>query len=152
MGTMKWGFLRSDGKGLLLNARAETAAQKPTFRESLLNRRCVIPASRFYEWDKAKRKAAFSRSDSRLLCFAGFYRVEEGDLRFIILTTGANESVLPVHERMPVIIDREQIPEWISDGRKTQPILRQKMPSMVRQIEQKTQRASELYLFPDFER
>ena len=151
LGIMRWGFHKSDGKGFLINARAETAAQKSTFRESLLNRRCVIPASRFYEWDKAKRKTAFSRPDSPLLCFAGFYRVDDGGPRFVILTTEANESVLPVHERMPLVLNREQIAEWVYDGRKTQTILRQKMPPMVRQTEQKTQNSSELYLFPEFE-
>ena len=150
LGTMKWGFTKADGKGVLINARAETAAQKLTFRECLLHRRCVIPASRFYEWDKAKRKTSFSRSDPPLLCLAGLYRVDHDGLRFVILTTEANESVLPVHERMPLVIEREQIPEWISDDDRTQAILRQKMPSMVRGLEQKTQRTSELYLFPDF--
>lgn len=152
LGTMKWGFSKSDGKGLIINARAEAAAQKPTFRESLLHRRCVIPASRFYEWDKAKRKTSFSRPDSPFLCLAGLYRVDNGGPRFVVLTTEANESVLPVHDRMPLIIGREQIPEWIYDDSQTQTILRQKMSPMVRQLEQKTQRASELYLFPDFER
>ena len=150
LGNMRWGFHKSDGKGLLINARAETAAQKPAFRESLLHRRCVIPASRFYEWDKTKRKTAFSHPTSRLLCFAGLYRIGEDGPRFVILTTGANDSVRPVHERMPLIIGREQIPEWIFDGRQTQMILRQKMPPMARELEQKAQRASELYLFPDF--
>jgi putative SOS response-associated peptidase YedK len=150
--TMTWGFTKADGKGLLINARAETADQKPAFRESLTHRRCVIPASRFYEWDKAKRKASFSRLDSPLLCLAGLYRVDKDGPRFVILTTEANESVLPVHDRMPLIIGREQIPEWIYDDSQTQTILRQKMSPMMRQLEQKTQRASELYLFPDFER
>ena len=148
--TMKWGFPKAEGKGLLINARAETADQKPAFRESLTHRRCVVPVSRFYEWDKVKRKTTFSRPDSRLLCFAGVYRVDDSGPRFVILTTEANESVLPVHERMPLIIDREQATEWIYDARKIQTILRQKMPSMIRELEQKTQRASELYLFPDF--
>ena len=151
LGTMKWGFSKSDGKGLLINARAETAAQKPTFRESLLHRRCVIPASRFYEWDRAKRKSLFSRPDSRPLCFAGLYRVDGSGSRFVILTTEANESILPVHDRMPLIIDREQIPKWIYDNRQFQTILRQKMPPMASQPEQKAQRPSELYLFQDFD-
>ena len=150
LGTMKWGFLKSDGKGLLINARAETAAQKPIFREHLSHRRCAIPASSFYEWDRTKHKAAFSRPDSRLLCFAGVYRVDGSCPRFVILTTEANESILPVHNRMPLIIGRDQIGDWIYDSRQTRTLLRQKIPPMVRQLEQRTDRASELYLFPDF--
>lgn len=105
----------------------------------------------FYEWDKAKRKAAFSRSDSSLLCFAGVYRVDDEGHRFVILTTEANESVLPVHERMPLVLDQEQIADWIDDDRQTQAILRQKMPAMARRIEPRARKSSELYLFPDFE-
>ncbi len=151
LGLMRWGFPKSDGRGLLINARAETVTQKPTFRESLRHRRCVIPASRFYEWDKAKHKAVFSRPDSPFLCFAGVYHVENSGPRFVILTTEANEYVLPVHGRMPLILNSEQIADWICDSGKTQTILRQKMPAVVRQTEQRAQRSSELYLFPDFE-
>ena len=59
----RWGFERFDKKGVLINARAETVTQKQTFRKSFLERRCLIPASGFYEWDKEKNKYYFSRKD-----------------------------------------------------------------------------------------
>jgi len=56
---MKWGFPQKDGKGLLINARAETALERVTFRESVLSRRCVIPARQYYEWNRAREKVTF---------------------------------------------------------------------------------------------
>ena len=149
LGIMRWGFPKSDGKGLLINARSETAAQKPAFREGLLNRRCVIPASQFYEWDRTKRRVVFSCPDSPLLCFAGLYRVKSDGPRFVILTTEANESVLPVHSRMPLLIERHQITGWIYDSRQAQSILRQKMPVINRKFVSEKSQNPQLYLFPD---
>lgn len=60
-GEMLWGFPRSQGSGLLINARAESVLERPTSRESALHRRCVIPASHFYEWNAAKEKVTFLR-------------------------------------------------------------------------------------------
>ena len=57
---MGWGFPRFDGRGLLINARAETAAERRTFRECVLHRRCVIPAKGFWEWNKFKEKFSLS--------------------------------------------------------------------------------------------
>ena len=54
---MAWGFPRFDGKGLLINARAESAMERKTFRNSVQHRRCIIPAKSFYEWDKAKKSS-----------------------------------------------------------------------------------------------
>ena len=61
---MHWGFPQYQKKGLLINARAETALERKTFRESVLHRRCVIPARHFYEWDSDKNKVIFFRQDS----------------------------------------------------------------------------------------
>ena len=70
---MIWGFPRFDGKGLLINARAETAVERRTFRESVLHRRCVIPAKGFWEWNKSKEKFSFERQDSSVMFMAGCY-------------------------------------------------------------------------------
>ena len=67
---MVWGFPRFDGRGLLINARAETAAERHTFRESVLHRRCVIPAKGFWEWNKSKEKFSFERQDSQVMFMA----------------------------------------------------------------------------------
>ena len=75
----KWGFSKFDGKGVLINARAETVTDKQTFRKSFLERRCLIPASGFYEWDTQKNKYYFERSDGKVLYLGGFFRNEDGE-------------------------------------------------------------------------
>lgn len=101
----KWGFERFDGKGVLINARAETVTQLKTFRKSFLERRCLIPANGFYEWDRDKNKFYFKRTDGGLLFLCGFYRVEERETRFMILTKNATPPVSAHHDRIPVIAE-----------------------------------------------
>lgn len=132
--TMAWGFPKFDGKGLLINARAETVTEKPTFRDSVLHRRCAIPASQFYEWDRVKNKATFFDAASPVLYFAGFYRVDSSGARFVILTTAANTSVLPVHDRMPLMIGRSQISAWIFDTLRVREILQQRPTLELQQL------------------
>ena len=93
---MCWGFPQSRGKGLLINARAETAMERPLFRDSIRNRRCVVPASHFYEWDQSRNKVTFCREDSPVLYMAGFYRLFEDKEHFIIVTTKGSKSGKPV--------------------------------------------------------
>lgn len=101
---MNWGFPQYQKKGLLINARAETALERRTFCDSVWHRRCIIPAKHFYEWDSDKNKVTFFREDSPVLFMAGFYNQFQGEERFIILTTQANASVSSVHNRIPVIL------------------------------------------------
>ena len=110
-----WGFPDYRRKGVIINARAETAEEKRTFRDSLLNRRCVIPSTGFYEWDKSKQKYLFNMPDNNALYMAGFYNVIKEEPRFIILTTDANASVRSVHHRMPLVLEKSQISKWITD-------------------------------------
>ena len=112
---MLWGFPRFDGRGLLINARAETAAERRTFRESILHRRCVIPAKGFWEWNKSKEKFSFERPDAQVMFMAGCYDCFDGRERFVILTTEANPSVKPVHDRMPLILERNELEGWVTD-------------------------------------
>ena len=112
---MAWGFSSPVKKGLIINARAETAREKVTFADSIARRRCVIPASGFYEWDSHKAKFRFTSMDGGLLLLAGFYREEQGLPRYTILTTEANASMIKVHDRMPVMIGRDEIRPWIED-------------------------------------
>lgn len=113
----RWGFPGREGKGLVINARSETVLEKPMFRESVLHRRCVIPASGFYEWNKAKEKVTFSLPGRRMVFLAGFYRrfPETEEDRYVILTTEANPWMEPVHPRMPLILGREQIQAWLKE-------------------------------------
>ncbi|MBR2389394.1 MAG: SOS response-associated peptidase [Mogibacterium sp.] len=112
---MKWGFSNPVNKGLIINARAETAREKKTFADSIAVRRCVIPASGFYEWDRHRAKYRFTSPEGGLLLLAGFYREEQGVPRYTILTTEANGSMIKVHDRMPVMIGRNEIRPWIED-------------------------------------
>lgn len=125
-----WGFPGFQGKKLIFNARCESVLEKPLFRDSVLHRRVVIPAKRFYEWSPRKEKNTFHRKDASALFMAGFSRLCEGRERFVILTTKANDSVGPVHDRMPLILEREEIMEWVLDDTRTENIL-QKIPCLL---------------------
>ena len=116
---MKWGFENPYRKGLVINARAESAGEKTLFQESLAKRRCIIPASGFYEWDSWKARFRFTRPDESLILLAGIYRPEAEGERYTILTTDANPSMAPVHDRMPVMIEPGELAAWIFDARRT---------------------------------
>jgi len=128
---MYWGFSNPVNKSLIINARAETARERKTFADSIERRRCVVPASGFYEWDTHKSKFRFTSPDGGLLLFAGFYREEKGVPRYTILTTAANESMIRIHDRMPVMIGRDEIIPWIEDSERLQEFLsREQFPLM----------------------
>lgn len=124
-GWQYWGFPGFQGKKLIFNARCESVLEKPMFRDSILHRRIVIPASWFYEWNPRKEKYSFRRKDMPVLFMAGFSRQYEDGEHFVILTTAANTSMKPVHDRMPLILEREKITEWMMDDTKTEGILHQ---------------------------
>lgn len=133
---LRWGLpgYTPTGNGkkgqVIFNARSETAMEKPTFREGIKNHRIVIPAAGFYEWNRKKEKYRFRRNDSPVLFMAGcFRRYEDGD-RFVILTTAANASMEPVHDRMPLILEPDEIVEWIWDGERTKNLL-EKQPCLL---------------------
>ena len=112
---MLWGFPGYYQKGLLINARAETVLERKTFRDSVLHRRCIIPAGHFYEWDSGKNKATFLSKDGTVLYMAGCYRRFENEDRFVIITTQANDSVSRVHDRMPLILEKDELEAWLYD-------------------------------------
>ncbi len=119
----RWGFQGFHGKQVIFNARCESVLEKPTFRESVTHRRVVIPATWFYEWNRVKEKNIFYRKEEPVLFMAGCYhRFEDGN-HFVILTTAANAAMQPVHDRMPLILEREEISEWILNGSKTETFL-----------------------------
>ena len=128
---MVWGFSNPAKKGLIINARAESAREKRTFADSIARRRCVIPASGFYEWDPYKARYRFTSSEGGLLLLAGFYRSEQGVPRFTILTTDANDSMMKVHDRMPVMIRRDEIRPWIEDDERLPDFLSRPQVSLV---------------------
>lgn len=90
-----------------------------TFSKAFRETRCVIPVSGFYEWDSEKRKLLFTAGDNDVFYLGGFYRVHKTGAGFetesIIMTTKPNNSVAPIHDRMPLIIQRDHIKDWITD-------------------------------------
>lgn len=136
---MNWGFPQQQSKGLVINARAESVADKRMF-SSVYSRRCIIPAKHYYEWDADRNKAVFSCQDNRTLYMAGFYNLMDGLERFVIITTDANESVLRVHDRMPLILAKEDIEDWIFDDRFWQHALKS-VPMQLQRFQQYEQQS-----------
>ena len=111
---------------LLINARSETLAQRPAFRGALQYRRCLLPVSGFYEWQRSSggrrykpQAYYFSRADDELLVLAGLYEAwDDGEGRVLhscaIVTTAANSTMKPVHHRMPVVLAPGDWEEWLS--------------------------------------
>lgn len=126
----RWGFPGFQKGRVIFNARCESAMEKPMFRESILHHRVVIPAAWFYEWDRRKQKHIFSRKDGDVLFMAGCYRKYEDGDRFVILTTQANASMEPVHDRMPLILEREEAVDWLLED-ETAKALMQKLPPLL---------------------
>lgn len=127
---MHWGFKSYQNNQLMINARAETACQKSSFKDSVARRRCIIPAKHFYEWDAEKNKVTFASEESPVLYMAGFYNQFDGEDRFIILTTAANESMRRVHDRMPLILQKNQVEEWIYEDRMVEKFLKEEPPML----------------------
>jgi putative SOS response-associated peptidase YedK len=128
---MKWGLTGKDSK-LIINARAESAVQKPMFSDSIRSRRCVLPAGGFYEWNKDKTKYTFKRPDEEPMYLAGFYDLRDNEDRFVILTTDANDSMRPVHDRMPVMIDKKNVADYLYDEAAAYDLIKKKMPELDR--------------------
>ena len=128
-----WGFPQYKGSGVIINARSETAFEKRTFRDSLLSRRCVIPTTGFYEWDKSKNKFLFKMKGTEVVYLAGLYNRYQEENRFVILTTNANGSMEPVHHRMPIILKEEQIEPWIFENEAANIILHTVPPMLVKE-------------------
>lgn len=131
LAAMRWGlvpFWAGDPSvgSRMINARGETAAEKPAFRAAFRQRRCLVPADGFYEWEvagKAKRPVLIRRRDRAPLAFAGLWEVWRGPkggpalevpLRTVtIVTTAANDDLRHLHDRMPVILDAAGQAEWL---------------------------------------
>ncbi len=120
---VRWGlipFWSKDKKTGFINARADTVLQKPAFRNLVKNRRCLVLADGFYEWKiegKAKQPYYFHLRDGRPFAFAGLWDCWQGEADPIesctIITTDANELSRPVHDRMPVILNRDGCAAWL---------------------------------------
>ncbi|MFQ5955363.1 MAG: SOS response-associated peptidase [Kiloniellales bacterium] len=126
---MCWGLIPSWAKEArvgykMINARAETVAQKPAFRTALRHRRCLVPADGFYEWrklGKLRQPYRITLTDGGPFAFAGLWerwRAPDRQLveSFTIITTEANRLLRPIHDRMPVILDAADYEAWLDTG------------------------------------
>jgi putative SOS response-associated peptidase YedK len=139
---LKWGLIPYWAKeasigNRLINARAESVAEKPAYRFSFKKKRCLVAADGFYEWKKegkAKQPYLIHREDGKPFAFAGLWSTwknpEQGGAlveTFTILTTDANDLLRPLHDRMPVIVDPENFDLWLDprqeDAAVLQPLL-----------------------------
>ncbi len=127
---MRWGLVPfwADDPSIgsrLINARSETVVSKPAFRAAMRHRRCLVPATGFYEWKPAggaKQPYYIHRGDGRPLAFAGLYEHWTGPDgervdSYVILTTAANDAVRPLHDRMPVVLAAEALEPWLDATR-----------------------------------
>lgn len=125
---MRWGLPGFKSGRSIVNARSESAAEKPLFADALASRRCLVPATGFYEWDAAKRRYRFSLPDADELYMAAFFSPYRDGPRCCILTTSPNASVVPIHDRMPVVLGREQLEPWLYDDDAVAGILASRPP------------------------
>ena len=125
---MRWGFIphwykKPNGGPLLINARSETIAEKPAFRAACRERRCLIPASGFFEWKRVEGETPLpwwvTRADGEAMVFAGIWQDWEREGETLtscaIVTTDANEAMAPIHHRLPVILTPEQWALWLGE-------------------------------------
>lgn len=112
---MKWGYPGVSGKGLLINTRSETVMDKPMFRQGFIHGRILIPTAGFYEWNQEKYKFRFFRTDGGVLYLAGISDFFGSQRRFSVLTTAPNGSMRPIHNRMPLILEEDQLEPWLYD-------------------------------------
>ena len=116
---VKWGFKpdwTTAKSRLLINARAETVNQKPAFKDAFRNRRCLIIADGFYEWQASpagKLPLRITLRDGQPFAFAGLWQEIEGVPTYTIITTRPNDVVRPIHERMPVVLTEEEHEQWL---------------------------------------
>ncbi len=129
MDWFRWGLIPFWARDMsigarMINARAETIMEKPSFRQAFQKRRCIIPADGFFEWQKSADKKTPSTphyitlKERQLFAFAGLWEVwrspEGEEIRSCtIITTAANELIRPIHDRMPVILPKEECWQWL---------------------------------------
>ncbi len=125
---MRWGLVPAWAEspstcGMLINARAETVHLKPSFREALTHRRCIIPASGFYEWRKegsVRQPYYLQPKEGSFMALAGLWErwqnpenPRENLFSCTVITTEANEDVRPMHDRMPAVLGRSDFDRWL---------------------------------------
>lgn len=113
---MRWGYMLN--RKPIINARSETATDKPLFKDGMAQRRCLVPASWYFEWEKRGKdriKYAIAPESAGMIYLAGIYRKEPdaGTAAFVILTRPVAQSIAFIHDRMPAILSVELGRAWL---------------------------------------
>ena len=137
---VKWGFPHWKNSSVIINAKAETAEEKSMFRKALLEQRCVIPSSGYYEWaaqsgHKSKIKYLLQMPDEGILYMAGMiraFRDASGSeyFAFVILTTEASSTIAHLHNRMPVVLMHNEQNQWLNDSSYMEHVLHRTGPQL----------------------
>ncbi len=124
-----WGIQPSWSKTLIINAKAETVLEKPTFKQAIIARRCLIPVSGWYEWREEgklkKQKYLFRPANADYLLMAGiYYQGDENQLpQLVTLTTSPTEQCAPYHSRMPLLVSASDVAYWFQSTSNELPAL-----------------------------
>ena len=117
---MQWGIVpvwAKESSKALINARSESVREKRSFKSLFQQRRCLVPADGFYEWSRVgKRPYVFTVDAGAPFAIAGIWDPGDDISRCCLLTTAANQVLAPIHDRMPVIVPREDWEEWFAPG------------------------------------
>ena len=126
---MRWGYSFPNSRPVI-NARSETASVKPMFKDGMKQRRCLIPATYYYEWEHMaaqRTKYAIRPIDAEMLYLAGIYHLEKHQdvivPAFTILTRAAAPDIQFIHDRMPIILPRDILTEWLDPSNQAEEIL-----------------------------
>ncbi|MFQ9511386.1 MAG: SOS response-associated peptidase [Lachnospiraceae bacterium] len=133
---LTWGYPGFQKSKAIINARSETAEEKPMFQYSVRNHRCIIPANGFFEWNRKGNmdKYYFSDKNADTLYMAGLYKqFEDGD-HFVILTTAANGCMEPLHDRMPLILKEAEKNDWLYSTEAARFLLHKTPPILERRL------------------
>ena len=113
---IQWGFKVPKLGKLVINARSETIIEKPLFKNLLLQNRCLIPANSWFEWDNEKKPYLIKHKKNDIIAFAGLQRIEENqESSFVIITADAEKDLNKIHNRTPLVINKENFLFWLGN-------------------------------------
>lgn len=112
MTSMEWGYSVSFNSQRIINAKCETIFERKMFKNDIIHSRCLIPAQGFYEWDHLHHQISFEAHRVPLY-MAGVYRQDLKEV--VIITTHANQTMKPIHDRMPLMIHQDNMDQWLTN-------------------------------------
>ena len=113
---IQWGFKVPKLSKLVINARSETINEKPLFKNSFQQNRCLIPANSWFEWNNENKPYLIKHKENDIIAFAGLQRLEENKERsFVIITAEAGRNLKTIHKRTPLVINKENFLFWLGN-------------------------------------